>query len=212
LLLAGDFDGAAEQLARHLVDEGVDVPSVVGPSSETEAFAKAWSSIRKCEARLAYDQGLYRLSEVHWPGPVCGAMRLAWIEDVNLIYTWRVNFQKEALHWEPYDPTDLKASCESCIRDGMTFVWETENRPVAMASLTRPSRNGITVNAVYTPPELRRRGYCSALVSAISQEGLNRGKDFCILYTDMSNLIANSIYRKVGYTLVSQSNNYYFKY
>src|SRR6185436_16507251 len=107
LLLAGNFDGAAEQLARHLVDEGVDVPSVVGPRSETEAFAKAWSSVRKCEPRLAYDQGLYRLSEVHWPGPVSGAMRLAWIEDVNLIYTWRVNFQKEALHWEPYNPTEL---------------------------------------------------------------------------------------------------------
>jgi GNAT superfamily N-acetyltransferase len=212
LLLAGDFDGAAEELARHLVVEGVDVPAVVGLNPETDAFARAWSLTRKCEAWLACNQGLYRLSQVRWPPLVNGVMRPARIEDSNLIYSWLVNFHKEAVPWEPFDPNELKVTSERRIRQGTTFVWEDDDRLVAMASLTRPSQKGITVNAVYTPLELRCRGYGSALVAAVSQEGLNRGKDFCILYTDMANPVSNSIYRKIGYTLVSQSNNYRFKY
>ena len=139
-------------------------------------------------------------------------MRLAAIEDVELISRWLHRFQVEAVPYEPLDPNTVQRDAERRARQEATFFWETEGHPVSMASLARPSRRGITINAVYTPPELRRRGYASALVAAVSNEGLKRGKDFCPLYTDISNPVSNSIYRKIGYTLVSHSNNYRFSY
>ena len=53
--------------------------------------------------------------------------------------------------------------------------------------------------SVYTPPALRRRGFASALVAAVSAVGLASGKEVCVLYTDLANPTSNSIYQKIGY-------------
>jgi predicted GNAT family acetyltransferase len=91
----------------------------------------------------------------------------------------------------------------------MTYVWEDKGVPVAMASLGRPTKNGISVKTVYTPPEYRKQGYGTALVAAVSAEGLRRGKKFCVLYAENTNL-ANSIYQQAGYEFVTESSQYVF--
>ena len=57
----------------------------------------------------------------------------------------------------------------------------------------------IAVNAVYTPPEWRQRGYATACVAGVSEELLARGYEFCVLYTDLSNPTSNAIYTRIGY-------------
>ncbi|MEO2005035.1 MAG: GNAT family N-acetyltransferase [Candidatus Poribacteria bacterium] len=49
-------------------------------------------------------------------------------------------------------------------------------------------------------PELRGRGYASALVAKLSQHMLDSGFSFCVLYTDLANPRSNAIYEKIGYT------------
>jgi len=92
------------------------------------------------------------------------------------------------------------------------FVWETENKQVVtMAGTTRPTTNGIAVNSVYTPPELRGRGYASACVAALSQLMLDSGRQFCALFTDLANPTSNSIYQKMGYQAVCDVDEYLIK-
>ena len=62
-----------------------------------------------------------------------------------------------------------------------------------------PRPHGIRIGAVYTPPELRRRGYASALVAAVSQAELDRGRRWCFLFTDLANPTSNRIYQAIGY-------------
>ena len=68
-----------------------------------------------------------------------------------------------------------------------------------MALQTRPTQHGIGVGGVYTPPELRRRGYASSCVAALSQRLLDAGFEYCTLYTDLSNPTSNDIYQQIGY-------------
>ena len=70
---------------------------------------------------------------------------------------------------------------------------------------------GVRVNMVYTPPELRRRGYASACVAALSQRMLDSGKKFCFLYTDLSNPTSNKIYQEIGYRPVFDVDEYKFE-
>ena len=79
-----------------------------------------------------------------------------------------------------------------------------------MAGQGPHSSHGITVNLVYTPPELRGRGYASACVAALSQQLLDAGWEFCTLYTDLANPTSNSIYQRIGYRPVCDSNEYHF--
>jgi predicted GNAT family acetyltransferase len=79
-----------------------------------------------------------------------------------------------------------------------------------MAGASGPTRHGIRVGAVYTPPAMRRRGYASALVAALSQEQLDAGKKFCFLYTDLANPTSNKIYQDIGYEPVCDVDEYNF--
>jgi predicted GNAT family acetyltransferase len=64
---------------------------------------------------------------------------------------------------------------------------------------------------VYTPPELRGRGYASALVAALSEQMVERGRRFCFLYTDLANPTANAIYVRIGYEQVAESAEIVFE-
>jgi len=79
-----------------------------------------------------------------------------------------------------------------------------------MAAKTRPTTNGTCINLVYTPPELRGRGYASACVAALSQRLLDSGYMFCCLFTDLSNPTSNHLYQRLGYTPVADFNEFVF--
>jgi predicted GNAT family acetyltransferase len=79
-----------------------------------------------------------------------------------------------------------------------------------MAAHTGPTPNGVRVGAVYTPPELRGRGYASACTAAVTQRLLADGRRFCFLFTDLSNPTSNSIYQKIGYRPVCDVDQYRF--
>jgi hypothetical protein len=64
---------------------------------------------------------------------------------------------------------------------------------------------------VYTPPELRGRGYASALTAYVSAEQLAAGRSFCFLYTDLANPTSNRIYVALGYERVCDSVEYAFR-
>ena len=65
-------------------------------------------------------------------------------------------------------------------------------------------RKGVRVGYFYTPPKLRGRGSASRIVAFLSQEMLDAGCAFCVLYTDLSNPTSNAMYQRVGYTLMTR--------
>ena len=88
-------------------------------------------------------------------------------------------------------------------------LWEPRADP-SRSSASGPTPNGIRIGPVYTPPELRGRGYGSALTAQVSQLQLDRGKRFCFLYTDLANPTSNAIYMRIGYERVCDSRELAF--
>jgi predicted GNAT family acetyltransferase len=72
-----------------------------------------------------------------------------------------------------------------------------------MAVVVGWSPHGARVGGVYTPPHLRRRGYATTCVAALSQYLLDSGRRYCFLYTDLSNPTSNAIYMRIGYHAVA---------
>lgn len=201
-----------EPVANKLKEMNIEIPGVVGPSEQAEWMALAWGKIRGCTSFLAMDQLIYKLTRVDWPTGIPGRMRPASSTDLDVLTDWIYGFHTEALLHEPFTREQARENADRRIPAGMTFIWEVNDVPVAMAALARPSAKGITVNAVFTPVGQRRKGYATALVAAVSAEGLRRGKEFCTLYTDLTNPTSNAIYQKVGYRPVCGSRNYRFHY
>lgn len=210
LIVSRGMGEAGPALVEALQARGLTVPGIVGPAEDVDALAAAWTEATGMAPTHSVDQMLYELRRIDWPMGVPGRMRPMTEADVALVTSWVWGFYRDALPHEPYSEAEARANAAARPAAGMTYLWERDGVPVAMAALARPTRRGITVNAVYTPSEHRRQGYASALVAALSDEGLKRGKDFCVLYTDLANPTANAIYQAIGYRPVTRSKNVRF--
>jgi predicted GNAT family acetyltransferase len=91
---------------------------------------------------------------------------------------------------------------------GHFFVWE-EAAAASMAAHTEPVEGVVRLQYVYTPPELRGRGYAQACVGELSQRMRARGHR-CMLFADLGNPVSNSIYRRLGYRAVAELLKYRF--
>jgi predicted GNAT family acetyltransferase len=112
-------------------------------------------------------------------------------------------------------------------------LWEDGGEPVSLAGWGGPTPNGIRVGPVYTPPELRGRGYGTAVTAETSRRlldgrlsvagsaggqaagarpanraaggGAGGRRSFCFLYTDLANPTSNAIYERIGYRRIAES-------
>ncbi len=212
LILSQEVGPAIEPLIANLITRQMNIPGVVGPAEVVEAFQTSWAQARQCRAVLSMEQGIYQLTRIVRPATVPGRMRCMTEQDIDMVAEWLQSFHVEALPHEVLTRLEAQRTAQMWPNAGMTFLWDLDGTSVAMASLARPTRRGITIIGVYTPPPHRRHGYATALVAAVSAEGLSRGKEFCTLYTDLLNPTSNSIYQKIGYEWVSRSRHYLFKY
>lgn len=190
-----------DALVAYLADAGVSLPAVQAPVGTAEAFAAAWRGRTGAAASPGMGLGVYALDAVIPPDPpAAGAMRLAVPADLDQLDGWVVAFCIDAKIEHP-DPAKRRRQTQARIDEGSLYVWcdPTDGRPVTMAAAVGTTPNGIRISLVYTPSELRRRGYASSLVAAMSQRLLDEGRRFCFLYTDLANPTSNKIYQAVGY-------------
>jgi RimJ/RimL family protein N-acetyltransferase len=170
------------------------IPAVLGPKEVAEAAAEEWTRLRGGQWQEGMRQGLYRLDTVVPPPPTPGSVRPPRPEEADLMIEWIAGFARDAGAQFAVPAHEVRAWVA---REGF-FMWDHEG-PVSIARAGGATPGGMRVGFVYTPPELRGQGYATALVATVSQIVLDRGYEFCVLYTDLSNPTSNRIYQKIGY-------------
>ena len=207
LVISPMVDAAIQSLAGFLQDADAPIPGVAGPSAAASAFAEVWSRATGQSPTLQMDQRLYACERVEpIRRPAAGS---AWPNRTTPNY-WRhgaVN-SKLRLGGKTMSPR-AKDMMQRQIAAGSVFVWD-DGRPVSCAAFARETENGVAVNFVFTPRELRGRGYATSCVAALTQRLLDRGKIFCCLYTDLANPTSNGIYQRIGYRPVCDAQVWKF--
>jgi Predicted acetyltransferase len=183
------------------------LPGVIGKKPVAETFANLWRDQTSGRVETLRSERVLKLSQLNPAGYVPGYLRLATESDSDLVVEWSQRFDREALGGE--EGSEVEAHARQHIRHQDVFLWE-DGVVTAMAVKTNPTRHGITIDTVYTPPELRGRGYAGAAVSHLSQHLLEEGAHFCTLMTDLANPISNHIYQKLGYQPVCDIANLRF--
>jgi RimJ/RimL family protein N-acetyltransferase len=182
------------------------LPGVVGPKEAVAKFAAAWPA----EARLEVAQRAFRADHVDPPTGVSGRMRDYERSDRELAASWMDAFAEEALPEAPPGTSEEFVDRREEDPDGGIVLWEDDDAVVSMAGFGGRTPNGIRIGPVYTPPELRGRGYASALTAAVTKRLLDGGLRFCFLFTDLANPTSNSIYQRIGYEPVSDFDHWSF--
>ena len=199
---------------RMLIDglrvRGMDLPGVTGIAAASEAFARLWEAESGRPARLELTLRAYQLKRVIQPAAPGGSFRKAVLSD-GMDTVSMINAMQAELHNRNMGDDWTEEKMKQLISEGVVYVWDVEEKARAMAMTTRPTRHSISVSGVYTPPELRRRGYATALVASLSDFLLDQGYAIICLFTDLSNPTSNAIYQKIGYEPICDYHQYYFE-
>jgi hypothetical protein len=207
VLSACDHPGAVSLVVADLA--GRSMVGVHGPTEVARSFV-ADRSARTGEAvRLLLRERVFQLSTVTRPHGVPGTLRHARPSDRDHLIGWLIAFEREAIgEATPRDPGDwIDRSLGG--QGSRLYVWDDDG-PVSVCGVSGRTPNGIRIGPVYTPPGLRRRGYASACVAAVSQAQLDAGRRFCFLFADIANRTSVHVYETIGYAPVSDVAVYRF--
>jgi RimJ/RimL family protein N-acetyltransferase len=187
---APDLAGLAELLA------GRPLPGVNALAADVDAFAATWQRLTCATASRGRRSRLFRLDVLTPPVPLAaGWPRVADAGDRERLVAWMKAFHDDI--GEGFG--DIEGMVDDKLSYGGLTLWEVGGSPVSMAGASRLEAGMIRVMAVYTPPELRGRGYAGALTTAVSQAALDAGAADVVLFTDLANPTSNALYQRLGY-------------
>jgi len=185
----------------------VDLSGVIGIPGSVLMYTRAWTKLTRDKLKGGHRLRIYQLEQLKPSAAVPGKLEPATMAELELLAQWSVAFTRDV---EQPITGGERAMAERGIREGRLFIWK-DPQPVSMAAWAGPTLRGVRINFVYTPPELRRRGYASAAVSALTKKLLDSGRKFVFLFTDLSNPTSNKIYQQMGYEPVCDINEVDFE-
>jgi ribosomal protein S18 acetylase RimI-like enzyme len=188
-LLVQAPDQAAE-LARACVEwSGRDVAGISGPGEQVSR-ARSALGLANAAAVLEGNEWLYALdlSDLVIPAArpdatiVCRAPRP---DERDTLRAWRVAYDIETMGATD-SPEHRKRSAEfldAQIAEGHAWVAVEGGAPVSLSAINASLPDIVQLGGIYTPPELRGRGYAKLAVAASLVAARERGASRAVLFT-----------------------------
>lgn len=193
---------AALALARAVHGRGERLLAVNGCRPAVDVVAGETARLVHGRVEPAARHRLHLLGDLVAPHPVEGSLRLVREDEVALAEDWISRFHHDAEVQAGRDPAGAErmpyGDLVRRIDQGLLWCWEVEGVPVHLTGTNAPSDQMVRVGPVYTPAELRGRGYASAGVHAVSALLRERGSQVC-LFTDLDNRTSNKVYAALGF-------------
>ncbi len=201
-------NGALDLLVNEFICNRIRIPGVIAEKSLASRFTDKYSCLCKCNKENVKKMRIYRLDNVNKTLLSSGRLRTATQDDLYFLPYWNIAFSMDCGLGKIEVPNAVD-KVTRLLTDNTLYVWE-DCFPVSQAAMGRKTLNGAVVNAVYTPPHYRGKGYATSCVASLSQRLLDSGYKFCSLFTDLANPVSNSIYMQIGYKPVCDYDEYKF--
>jgi GNAT superfamily N-acetyltransferase len=179
------------------------VAGLTGPLGQVHAAREALG-LTTAPTSLSEDELLFVLdpAELRLPEPqACGGVtcRPPLPSERDTLCAWRTAYEIECLGRQ--DSPELRARSQQWIdaqlEEAVVWVAELSGRPVSLSAFNAALPDIVQLGGVYTPPELRGRGYAKAVVAHSVRVGRDRGATRAVLFT--SNPSAVHTYEAVGF-------------
>lgn len=181
------------------------IQGIIGPKQQAQT---ALDSLGITPAQIQIDEPefLYslRLADLRVPPPLKNGDwhgRLINPDDFDLLTRWRVGYALETLG-ETDTPQlwqNIREGLERTAAQGSSWILEDRGQPVATSSFNTRIAEMVQVGGVWTPPELRSRGYGRGVVATSLLDALEDGAQSAILFTGETNYPAQKAYTALGF-------------
>ncbi|MBP3963860.1 GNAT family N-acetyltransferase [Paenibacillus lignilyticus] len=194
--LAGDEEKRLlQELVNHL--EGRSLPGISGAPQTAYPFAVEYSRANNLRHSTQMTMEAYHCPEVYKLSKVKGEASVATMQDVDVVAHYLAGFSEDA-YGRTVEPESQLEPARGLIESGKLYLWRVDGKAVSMANIAHRSPRHGRINAVFTPLRLRKKGYASAVVAAVSEQLLAENIT-PMLYADLRNPGANKVYRNIGF-------------
>jgi RimJ/RimL family protein N-acetyltransferase len=208
LVLQAPDERAVEPVARAAVARsGRELSGFAGPCSQVETARRALAAHGR-EPALDSRESLYELDldRLRVPDPlesgrlVCRPPRE---EELDVVAGWRLDYSVEALGLasSPELAATGRVEIGRLQREGSQWVVVEDGRLVSYSAFNARLPDVVQVGGVWTPRELRGRGYGRAAVAGSLLAARSEGVRRAVLFTGEENLPARAAYEALGFRL-----------
>ncbi|ETO94424.1 GNAT family N-acetyltransferase [Legionella oakridgensis] len=193
---------------RYKTNQIKPIAGILGDDSQA-GFVIQSLDIKPSQFAINYTEDLFSLSLNHLNVPEKAkenSFQLRSIEqcDISILKRWFIDYKIEALGATSSPELEIEVLDE--INDESVnknrWVLYYKNNPVSLCGFNAHMQDIVQIGPVYTPPELRNKGYAKVIVALC----LNRAKmnqvDNAILFTN--NPPATHVYRSLGFQVIGQ--------
>jgi len=187
---------------------------------DVSGFAGPWDQVVRARAALGPAQAPARkdscedlfalaLTDLRIPEPLSrgecevGPPRA---EEISGLVQWRVEYGVETLG-DMRGP-EQEERCRRNILDyqarGAAWIARVAARPVSFSGFNAMVPDAVQIGGVYTPPELRGKGYGRCAVAGSLVAAQAQGVSRSILFTGKDNVAARRAYLALGYRIVGE--------
>jgi GNAT superfamily N-acetyltransferase len=177
-----------------------------GPWSQVEA-AHIGLGAPAVQRRSPEDLFALNLSDLVTPAPLacCSvSCRLATDRDLETLRDWRFGYEVECTGLPDEDATrDFAAqTIEGHVARGEAFLLELDGIPVSVCTHNARVQDNVQIGGVWTPLELRGRGYARRVVAGALRMAEQEGVRRAVLFTE--NPAARRSYEALGFQRVGE--------
>jgi predicted GNAT family acetyltransferase len=206
LILQAPDPKTRERVARAaLARSGRELKGLTGPWGQVESVRRALG-LGPRETSLDSREDLFtvRLADVRVPEPLASgrvACRRPRADELELAARWRLDFSREALGRDG-GLDAARAEVGRLQELGWHWILLEGDRPVAYSAFNARLPDVVQVGGVWTPPDLRGRGYARAVVAGSLLEARTAGATGAVLFTGEENVSARRVYEALGFRVV----------
>ena len=182
-----------------------DIAGVVGPSPQVKELERLLG-IKSEALKLNSDEILFelKLSELRIPETLNKSgitAAKATTNETEILSQWRVAYSVEVLG--ETNSLRLNESCreqmERAIAEERVWILKDGDQTVACAGFNAQIAEAVQIGGVYTPPNLRGRGYARAVTAAALRYAASQECGLSILFTEHNNSAAKKAYESIGF-------------
>ncbi len=210
ILFETQSDRAIEGFAR-LAKECPSAFMLLAEPEKAQAFWKYYSDggqeVRLHCRELLFEQGWPVETETEMSG-----LRVATMSDLDLIVPAHAESALAESGIDPLetDPEGFRRRCAHRIETGKSRVWVEDGRLLFKAEIVSDTPDVVYLEGVWVNPAERGKGIGLRCMSELGRDFLMRTGRVCVLVNEKFE-VAQSFYRRAGYSLVSYYDTIYLK-
>ena len=190
--------------------KGLNAIGIIGAASQVAALKSALG--QDIPTTLDAVEPHFALSLADMDMPATEGAKLVPLSeaDYDLMLDWRAAYDVEALKTDPKKAHDIaKQSMVQYLKNDSHRVLIVDGKPVCITGFNATTPMCVQVGGVYTPPDLRNRGYARLAVAMHLNEAQARGVTDAILFS--ASTAAAKAYIAIGVRQIGEFTLMLFK-